>query len=59
MNKKTVFGVIGLLAIIASVAMYVIGGNSSHMSELKDFWWMPLPVAAICLFVAGSSRPKA
>ncbi len=59
MNKKTVFGTIGILAVIASIAMYVIGGNSSHLTELKDFWWAPLIVAAICLAVAGSSKPKA
>lgn len=58
MQKKTVFGVIGVLSVIASIAMYVIGGNSSHLSELKDFWWAPLPLAAICLLVAGSSKTK-
>ena len=59
MNKKAVFGTIGILALIASIAMYVVGGNSSHLSELKDFWWMPLILAAICLAVVGSSKPKA
>jgi magnesium-transporting ATPase (P-type) len=59
MNKKAVFGTIGVLAVIASIAMYVIGGKSSHLSELKDFWWMPLILAAICLAIAGSSKPKA
>ena len=59
MNKKTVFGTIGILAVIASIAMYVIGGNSSHLTELKDYWWAPLIVAAISLAVAGSSKPKA
>lgn len=59
MNKKTVFGTIGVLAIIVSIAMYVIGGNSSHLTELKEFWWAPLIVAVICLVVAGTSKPKA
>jgi hypothetical protein len=59
MNRKTIFGTIGILALIASIVMYVIGGKSSHLSELKDFWWMPLILAAVCLAVAGSSKPKA
>jgi hypothetical protein len=59
MNKKAVFGVIGVLAIIASVVMYKVGGNSSHLSELKNFWWVPLPLAAICLLAASSAKPKA
>lgn len=59
MNKKTVFGTIGVLALIASMAMYIIGGRSSHLSELKEFWWAPLIVAVLCLLLAGSSKPKA
>jgi CDP-diglyceride synthetase len=59
MSKKTVFGVIGVLALIASLVMYKVGNSSSHLSELKDFWWVPLPLAAICLLVAASAKPKA
>ena len=59
MNKKTVFGTIGVLAIIVSIAMYVIGGNSSNLTELREFWWTPLIVAVICLAVAGTSKQKA
>jgi magnesium-transporting ATPase (P-type) len=59
MNKKTVFGIIAVIAIIASVAMYKVGHSSSHLSELKDFWWTPLPLAAICLLIVVSSKPKA
>ncbi|MFZ1263082.1 MAG: hypothetical protein WAT34_06180 [Chitinophagaceae bacterium] len=58
MNKKIVFGIIGILAIIASVVMYRIGKNSSHLSELKDFWWYPLPLAAICFLVAGAKKKE-
>ena len=56
MNKKAVFGIIGVLSLVASVAMYMIGKNSSHLSELKDFWWMPLPLAAICLLLAAKTK---
>jgi hypothetical protein len=59
MNKKVVFGTIGVLALIASLVMYKVGSSSSHLSELKDFWWVPLPLAVICLLVAASAKPKA
>lgn len=49
MNRKSLFGILGVLCIIASVAMYMIGKNSANLSELKDFWWMPLPLGALCL----------
>jgi hypothetical protein len=58
MNKKAVFGVIGVLAIIASIVMYTIGKKSSHLSELKDFWWYPLPLAVICFLVAAAPGKK-
>ena len=53
MNKKSVFYILGVLCIVASIAMYMIGKNSSHLSELKDFWWVPLPLAAIALLIAN------
>jgi hypothetical protein len=56
MNKKKIFSVIGILAIIASLAMYMIGKNSSHLSELYDAWWYPLPLAVICFLLAGQKK---
>jgi hypothetical protein len=53
MNRKSLFYGLGLLCIIASIAMYLIGKNSSHLSELKDFWWVPLPLGAISLLLAS------
>jgi len=58
MNKKVVFGVIGVLALIASAVMYKVGRSSSHLSELKDFWWYPLPLAVICFLVVGSKKKE-
>ena len=58
MNKKVVFGVIGVLAVIASIVMYRMGKNSSHLSELKDFWWYPLPLAVICFLIAAAPGKK-
>ena len=56
MNKKSLYTVLGVLCIAASVAMYMIGKNSSHLSELKDFWWMPLPLGAIALLLASRKK---
>jgi len=58
MNKKTVFITLGVLCLIASVAMYVIGGNNANLTELKEFWWIPLPLAAISLLLAVTAKPK-
>lgn len=58
MNKKLFFVVIGVLAIIASIVMYIMGKNSSHLTELKDFWWYPLPLAVICFLIVASPGKK-
>jgi len=56
MNKKAVFGTLGVLSLVACVAMYMIGKNNDHLTELKDYWWMPLPLAAILLLLAAKSK---
>lgn len=53
MNKKSLFYILGVLCIIASIAMYLIGKGSSHLSELSDFWWIPLPLGALALLLAN------
>ena len=56
MNRKKTFTFLGVLCVVASVVMYLVGNDSSHLSELKDFFWIPLPLAGIFFLV--SSPPK-
>ncbi|MFP6686490.1 MAG: hypothetical protein VB934_17350 [Polyangiaceae bacterium] len=49
--------VMGVLCLGASAGMFVIGSNSSHLTELKDFFWAPLPLAVILLIV-GAKQPN-
>ncbi len=53
MNKKSLFYILGVLCLVAAAAMYFIGKNSSHLSELSDFWWIPLPLGALALLIAN------
>jgi hypothetical protein len=41
--KKFLFPLAGL-CLLASVGMYQVGSSSSHLTELKDLFWMPLPL---------------
>ncbi len=54
--SKTIYFIIAAVAIIANIAMYVIGNDSSHLSELKDFWYVPSPLAIGALI--GAFRNK-
>jgi hypothetical protein len=51
MNKKTLY-ILGVLCIIASAAMYFMG-KDPKLTELGEFWWIPLPIAALLLIVAS------
>jgi hypothetical protein len=54
--NKTFLLVLGFLALIASLAMRILGNKSSHLSELQEYWWIPLPLALICFLGANSNR---
>lgn len=57
MNKKAIFGILGFLSLAASAGMYIMR-NDSHLSELGDYWWIPLPLAVLSLIGAVASKPK-
>lgn len=52
MKKKGLLVTLGCVCIFASFIMYTIGGNSGHLTELRDTFWIPLPLGAISLVVA-------
>ena len=56
MNKRLFF-IIGVIAVAASIFMK-IKSNDSHLTELKQYWWIPLPLALLC-FVGAASKKKA
>ncbi len=56
MNNKKVLTILGALCFATAAAMYVIGSNSSHLTELKDFFWVPLPLGLLLLIIAGRKK---
>lgn len=56
MNKKRIYSLLALLCIAAAIIMYMVGKNSSHLSELYDYFWLPLPLGAIFLLLASRSK---
>ena len=50
--------ILSILCVGASIAMYIIGNDSSHLSELKDFWYVPLPLGLFALIGAFRSSSK-
>jgi hypothetical protein len=58
MSKKTVYTILALLSLAASIIMYMAGKNSANLSELQEYWWMPLPLAAIFLLLASRASKQ-
>jgi hypothetical protein len=52
MTKRTYY-ILGVICIIAAGAMYFLGKEDPKLTELKDFWWIPLPIAALFLLLAN------
>ncbi|HQY13030.1 MAG TPA: hypothetical protein PK133_12485 [Ferruginibacter sp.] len=53
MNRKKLYTLLALLCIVAALTMYTVGKNSSHVSELYDYFWLPLPLGALFLMLAS------
>jgi len=43
---------LALVCIAASAAMFAIGSSNNHLTELKDFFWVPLPLGLLLLVIA-------
>lgn len=50
--NKTLLLVLAVLALAASIGMKVMSKDSA-LTELEDFWWIPLPLALILLILAN------
>jgi hypothetical protein len=42
---------IAAICFIAAGIMYYVGNDSSHLSELADFFYIPIPLGIIALIV--------
>lgn len=50
--NKTLLLVLAVIAIAASVGMKIMSKDSA-LTELEDFWWIPLPLALVFLVLAN------
>jgi len=46
LSKKTLKNLI-MIALAASVMMFIIGENDRKLTELKQMCWMPIPIALV------------
>lgn len=49
MNKNSIYISLGVVALIIAAAMYIIGGNNGHLTELRDTFWIPIPLGIILI----------
>ena len=48
MNKKALY-VVAFLSFAASAGMYLVGSTNGHLTELLDFFWIPVPLGVIAI----------
>lgn len=56
MKSKKLLTVLAILSFIAAGAMFIIGSTNGHLTELKDFFWVPLPLGLLLLIIAGRMK---
>lgn len=54
--KKSLLIILAILAFAASLTMYFISKDSSHLSELYDLFWIPLPLGVLSIIAALRSN---
>ena len=50
MGKKILFIALGILCLTAGAIMYNLR-NDSHLSELGDYFWTPLPLGVLSIIM--------
>lgn len=58
MGKKIAFGVLAVICLIAAFWMKNEGETNGHLTELKDYWYVPLPLALVSALAALTSKSK-
>jgi len=52
MNKKgVIFIILAVVCVVAALVMKQVGETSDHLSELKDYYYIPLPLACVLIAV--------
>ncbi|MBN4072532.1 hypothetical protein JYT74_00700 [Crocinitomix catalasitica] len=50
--------ILGSLGFAASATMWYIGGNNSALTELRDLFWVPLPLGLLFLILGALKKDK-
>ncbi len=48
---KNFFLILGILSVVASLTMYYVGNSNSALTELRDLFFIPLPLALISFII--------
>ena len=55
-TSQILFLVLGIICIGAAITMYIVGNDSSKLSELKDYWWVPVPLSLVSFGAAFKKK---
>ena len=49
---KQKLNILASLCFAAAVVMYAVGSSDGKLTELKDFFWVPIPLGLLCTIAA-------
>ncbi|MBX7147453.1 hypothetical protein K1X76_00080 [bacterium] len=50
------FGALSALSFLAALIMYQVGSTNGHLTELKDFFWVPIPLGILSAVLAFKKK---
>jgi hypothetical protein len=50
MNPK-ILTALGILSFGAAAVMFQVGSTNGHLTELKDFFWVPIPLGIVLVLL--------
>jgi uncharacterized membrane protein YhhN len=58
MKKSHIYFTLGIICFILAAAMYIIGGNDPKLTELRDTFAIPIPLAIILIVLGYQELEK-
>jgi hypothetical protein len=58
MRKGVIYIILAVVCVIAALVMKQAGETSGHLSELKDYYYVPLPLACVLIAVGIQQLKK-
>ena len=55
-GKKVSLILLGVASLFASALMFIVGSNNGHLTELLQFFWIPIPLGLLLIWAGATAK---